>query len=625
MPRSDDPRQMPADPPAAPAQWEHDLRQQAQARVGALSAAQRDALTPAAAERLIHELQVHQIELELQNRALREAQQALEESRDRYADLYDFAPVGYATLTRESRITRMNLTAARLLGAERGRGPDLFLGMRLTHEGKRDLLASLARVLLTDEEESIEVCLGRPPAPRRDLQLVIRRENRGAAGAPSTCRVILLDITARRQVEAELAQYRQHLEALVDARTAALVAAKDAAEAANRAKSTFLANMSHELRTPMNAIMGMNTLALRRATDAKQIDQLHKANQAAQHLLAVINDILDLSKIEADRLTLGTAAFNLEDVLADLTDLIGPGVAEKSLELVIDIRPDLAHRSLQGDAGRLAQILFNLAGNATKFTARGSVTVRARLVEEHETDVVLRFEVQDTGIGIAPADQPRLFTAFEQADSSTTRRYGGTGLGLAVSRRLAELMGGTLGVDSELGTGSTFWFTVRLAKTKGRVTPAAEPATRPAEEQLRTRHPRARLLVAEDEPINRELLRELLADVGLTVDVAADGAQALAMATRTDYDLILMDMQMPVLDGLDAARRIRQLPNGARVPIIAATANAFTEDRARCLAAGMTDFIPKPVDPDALYALVLAYLPPASPGPTSSSSNDGPC
>ncbi|WP_295458213.1 ATP-binding protein [uncultured Thiodictyon sp.] len=571
-----------------------------------LAQLRREGADPADA---VHELQVRQIELELQNRELRAAQQALEESRDRYVDLYDFAPVAYATLTRESRITQMNLTAAALLGVERGAKLDLFLGARLADGDSRLLLSSLGRVLASGVEESIEVRLGRPPAPRRDLQLMLRREAAGAAGDPPTARVILLDITARRQAEAELAQYRQHLEALVEARTAALVAARDAAEAANRAKSAFLANMSHELRTPMNAIMGMTTLAQLRATDPKQIDQLHKANRAAQHLLTVINDILDISQIEADRLTLGAATFNLDAVLADLTDLIGHDVADKGLKLAIDIRPDLGQQSLQGDAGRLGQILLNLAGNAVKFTARGSIMLRVQRIEDTATDLVLRFEVQDTGIGIADADQPRLFTAFEQADNSTTRQYGGTGLGLAISRRLAELMGGTLGVVSQLGTGSTFWFTVRLAKATGAEAPPSQPAERGAYDQLRTRRTRARLLLVEDEPVNQEVMQELVADLGLTVDVAADGAQALAMAARTDYDLILMDLQLPVMDGIEASQRIRQLPTGARVPIIATTASVFTEDRMRCLAAGMTDFITKPVDPDVLYTTLLNYLP----------------
>jgi signal transduction histidine kinase/ActR/RegA family two-component response regulator len=411
-----------------------------------------------------------------------------------------------------------------------------------------------------------------------------------------------------QEANQELRQHREHLEDLVQARTAELSLAKEQAEAASRAKSTFLANTSHELRTPINAIIGMNTLALRRATDAKQIDQLHKANGAAQRLLAVINDILDLSKIEADHLTLATAEFNLNDVFADLSDLISHDVAEKALGLVIDICPELAHQSLQGDAGRLGQILLNLVGNATKFTVRGSITVRARQIEEDAAVVVVRFEVQDTGIGIAAADQSRLFIAFEQGDNSMTRQHGGTGLGLAISRRLAQLMGGTLEVDSALGAGSTFWFTLRLAKTQRAV---PQPGTRSAWDQLRTRHTRAHLLLVEDEPVNQEVLRELVADLELTVDVVDNGVQALDLATRNDYDLILMDMQMPVMGGLEAAQRIRQLPNGMRVPIIAITANVFMDDRAQCLAAGMTDFIGKPVDPEILYAALLTYLPPS--------------
>jgi PAS domain S-box-containing protein len=419
---------------------------------------------------------------------------------------------------------------------------------------------------------------------------------------------VFIDITRRKQIEADLEASRRQLEALVDVRTAALSIAKEAAEAANRAKSTFLANMSHELRTPMNAILGMNTLALRRASDPQQIDQLNKVRQASQHLLAVINDVLDLSKIEADRLTLEQTAFTLETVLTHQTDLIGRLVTEKALELVIDVQPDLAQRSLQGDPHRLGQILLNLIGNAVKFTPQGVITVRAQLVEETLVDVLLRLEVQDTGIGIATKDQPRLFTPFEQVDSSTTRQYGGTGLGLALSQRLAQRMGGAMGVESQLGVGSTFWFTARLALADRRLAPSVASPTLTPLAQLRAHHAGARILLADDEPINQMITRELLEEAGLAVEIAANGAEALALATRADYDLILMDLQMPVMDGLEATQRIRRLPHGATLPILALTANAFVDVQARCLAAGMTDFITKPVDPDALEAIVFSYL-----------------
>ncbi len=272
------------------------------------------------------------------------------------------------------------------------------------------------------------------------------------------------DISARKQAEVELDRYRNHLEALVQERTVALSVAKEAAEASNRAKSTFLANMSHELRTPMNAIMGMTTLALRRASDPKQIDQLSKVSEGAQRLLGIINNILDISKLEAERISLERIHFQLREVLENMNRLLGPKAAEKGVQLGIEILPELASQPLLGDSLRLGQILVNLIDNALKFTTEGSVTVRVWPLETEANNLLLHFEVQDSGIGIAADDQKRLFTAFEQGDGSTTRKYGGTGLGLAISKRLAQMMGGSIGVDSQPGVGSTFWFTARLSK-----------------------------------------------------------------------------------------------------------------------------------------------------------------
>jgi CheY-like chemotaxis protein len=261
-----------------------------------------------------------------------------------------------------------------------------------------------------------------------------------------------------------------------------------------------------------------------------------------------------------------------------------------------------------GDATRLQQALLNYATNAIKFTADGSITIRAEVLEEDDAGVLLRFEVADTGIGIEPEVMPRLFSAFEQADSKTTRRYGGTGLGLAITRKIAQLMGGEAGCTSTPGSGSIFWFTARLKKS-GAVPAALElSAQEKAIEMLKHDFAGTTILLAEDEPVNREVATMMLEDAGLVIDLAVNGEQAVEKAAAHDYALILMDMQMPVLDGLDATRRIRATAGGSQVPIIAMTANAFAEDKARCMEVGMNDFLSKPVDPELLYATLWRWL-----------------
>ncbi|WP_162888686.1 7TM diverse intracellular signaling domain-containing protein [Dechloromonas sp. HYN0024] len=415
------------------------------------------------------------------------------------------------------------------------------------------------------------------------------------------------DITERKQIETELARHRDHLENLVAERTAALSIAKEAAEAANRAKTTFLANMSHELRTPMNGIMGMNALALRRATDPVQIEHLHKVKGASEHLLSIIKDVLDISKIEAERMELDLVDFELSTLLESLDAQASPLAHQKDLRLEIN-GPGNQPCRFTGDATRLRQILLNLTSNAIKFTNHGTVTVSSSVVEENRQSALIRFEVQDTGIGISAEDQPRLFNAFEQADSSTTRKYGGTGLGLAICKRLVQLMGGNIGVDSQPGEGSTFWFAVRLAKAAAPTAADLSQQATPIEEQFRASHAGVRVLLAEDEPVNQEVARELLESVGLIVDIANDGVEAVAMVKQADYRLVLLDLRMPNMNGFEAARAIRALPGREKTPLLALTANAFSEDKALCTAAGIDEHIGKPVKPEALFATLFKWL-----------------
>ena len=420
------------------------------------------------------------------------------------------------------------------------------------------------------------------------------------------------DISLRKQQERELEHYRHHLEEQVESRTRELADAKDAAESASRAKSAFLANMSHELRTPMNGVMGMIDMAKRRMADPVGLDQLSKAKTAADNLLGVINDILDISKIEADRMVLEDAPLQLADMIGNLVGVLGHKATEKGLRLKVDIPSPLLQQAFLGDSLRLGQIFFNLIGNAIKFTEQGEVVLRARPVDETEGTMQVRFEVTDTGIGIPPEAQTRLFQSFEQADNSMTRKYGGTGLGLAICKRLVHMMGGEIGVDSAPATGSSFWFVVPLKKhAQSAVAPApsSEPLT--AEQRLIADFSGTRILLTEDEPITQDVSRFLLEDVGFVVDIAADGQQAVDLARQNRYALILMDMQMPVMNGVEATQAIRNLGADSlnrATPILAMTANAFDDDRDACLAAGMNEHISKPVNPRMLYETLLTWL-----------------
>jgi signal transduction histidine kinase/ActR/RegA family two-component response regulator len=413
------------------------------------------------------------------------------------------------------------------------------------------------------------------------------------------------EVAAKQQAEDALRDHRDHLEAVVEERTVALSIAKDAAETANVAKSAFLANMSHEIRTPMNGIIGMANILRREGVTSKQAQRLDTIDASAQHLLSVINDVLDISKIEAGKFTLEDAPVVVSSLMANVSSILSERVKAKGIHLLIETER-LPH-NLLGDPTRVQQALLNYATNAVKFTEQGSVTLRALKQAETDNSVMVHFEVTDTGIGIAPEAMSRLFSAFEQADNSMNRKYGGTGLGLAITRRLAELMGGEVGAESTPGVGSTFWFRVKLTKS-GETSKAPTETAVDAEAEIRQRYAGHRVLVVDDEPVNREVAVMQLEAVDMAVDTAEDGAEGVALARKNSYAAIFMDMQMPKLNGIEATREIRQIPGCRDTPIIAMTANAFAEDKEQCLKAGMNEFLIKPFNPDQLFAILLRAL-----------------
>ena len=412
------------------------------------------------------------------------------------------------------------------------------------------------------------------------------------------------DITEKKQLEEELNNYHLHLEELVEQRTEQLAEAQQKAEAANQAKSIFLANMSHEIRTPMTAIIGLIALLRQDKPRPEQALKMASINTASEDLLSIINDILDISRIEAGKLDLNPTNFHLGSIFDHIQSLLGRQAKSKGLTLEVD--QTNAPNWLWGDSIRLRQALLNLANNALKFTEQGTITLRIGKVEESGDEMLVRFEVEDTGIGIKPDELDGLFEAFEQA-TDTILCGQGTGLGLSITRHLAQLMGGEAGAISTLGVGSTFWFTARLRR--GQAIESVIPSTGDGAEQvLRTHHQNSTILVVEDNAINFEVALIYLEALGMLVDRAENGFEAVAMSRANTYDLILMDIQMPLMNGLEATREIRSMSSNTNVPIVALTANIYEEDCQAYLEAGMDDVIAKPFETKQFYSTLAKWL-----------------
>jgi PAS domain S-box-containing protein len=518
----------------------------------------------------------------------KQGEAALRESESRFRSLFELSPDAIYVHV-DSRIVFANPAAARMFGYDR---PDALVGvdtLQLYHPDTHKKVKARRAALQSPETAAAM----QKPMERRFM----RRDGTAFDAEASTTQlswqgkpavlVFVRDITERKQFEAEL------------------VAAKERAEVANRAKSEFLATISHEIRTPMNGVLGMSGILLDTELDHEQRECVRIIRESGESLLAIINDILDFSKMESGRITLEKVDFAVREVVESVSSLLGAQARAKGLALMVSVESAVP-RQVSGDPGRLGQILINLVGNAIKFTETGSVTIDVRRLDEAGDDVVLRIAVTDTGPGIPKEHQTRLFERFSQVDSSATRRFGGTGLGLAICKQLSTLMGGEIGIESDEGKGSTFWFTVRLGKATRAQETAATPVAAPPK-AVRS----LKILLAEDNPANQKVAAAMVAKAGHRADVVANGVEAVNAVAAVPYDLVLMDVHMPEMDGISATKAIRALAGQkSRVPIIAVTADAMTGDRDRCLAAGMDDYVSKPIDPAALNAAIARWCEP---------------
>jgi signal transduction histidine kinase/DNA-binding NarL/FixJ family response regulator len=441
---------------------------------------------------------------------------------------------------------------------------------------------------------------------------------------------LILDITERKRAEQELRETNR----LLEAQTARANTMAARAEMASAAKSEFLANMSHEIRTPMNGVMGMAQVLLGTPLTAEQREYAETVVVSAESLLEIIDDILDFSKIEAGKLQIDTHDFDVRMMLDGFAGMMRPRARARGLEFDCTVSADVPSL-LRGDPGRLRQVLVNLTANAIKFTHAGSVSVHTAVQTENATEVVIRFSVRDTGIGIPRDKHDRLFRQFTQLDASMTRTYGGTGLGLVISKQLTEMMGGEIGVHSEEGRGSEFWFTARLVKqSDGNGSPPSSSGTGRAavpivtdavvkrqDGSVATKAGHGRILLAEDNVVNQRVCLGMLGKLGVRVDVVSDGTEAIAALERTAYDLVLMDIQMPRIDGLEATARIRNSTSRVLnhdIPVIALTAHAMRGDREKFLTAGMNDYVAKPMSLDRLSDVLKRWLPGEGPrGPVA--------
>lgn len=538
--------------------------------------------------RLVHELEVHQIELEMQNEELTLAKGQTDTATQKYAELYDFLPSGYFTINREGEIIELNRAGAELLGKNRFKLVNSRFGFFVSDATKPIFNLFLENIFEYSKKETCEVSIITNEDETKYVYMTGIVDEKTAY-----CHISVIDITDRKLMEIEL------------------INAKEEAEVANSAKTDFLANMSHEIRTPLNGIIGFTDLLMKSDLEKSHLEYMSAVNESASLLMHIVNDVLDFSKIEAGKLELEIRKIDIYELTKQVVDLFKCQAIIKNIDLVLNIDYNVSHY-IQADAPRLKQILVNLIGNALKFTDTGKISLDVSETPSSSIDsCILNFSLKDTGIGIKESNHKKIFKSFIQEDNSTSRRYGGTGLGLSISNKLLALMNSKLQLKSKVGEGSDFFFAIKFKKAN------AEQSTDSLVKFINNNRitpfkilSKKKVLIVEDNKINMLLVKTLVKKIlpNATIFAVEDGNEAVLHFKKDKPDIILMDIQMPNKNGHEATKEIRLLSNGTEVPIVAVTAGVMTEEVEECFKSGMNDYLAKPISLLDLEIVLLKWL-----------------